>query len=304
MIVHQLLSHVWINLQTSHSRTLSLTASLLMQNHIRPLLRRKTAVIMGIVNTTPDSFSDGGQFSHVDSAVQYCLTLVEQGADILDIGGESTRPGAEEVSLQQELDRVIPVIERVRSATDTPISIDTYKPKVMQAAITAGASMVNDINGLREEGAIDVVAKMKVPVCIMHKLGTPKTMQEQPEYDNVVNEVTAFLSSRVNACQNQGIALEDIVVDPGIGFGKTLQHNLQLLNSIRQMRDVLSCEVLIGVSRKSMIDKMLDRQVDQRLAASIGLAVQSVLNGAKIIRVHDVRESFDAIRSVEAVKFS
>jgi len=248
-----------------------------MQNKLRPLLRRQSAAIMGIVNTTPDSFSDGGQFSSTDSALRYCLELVAQGADILDIGGESTRPGAEQVPLQQD---------------------DTYKPKVMQAAVAAGASMINDINGLREQGAIEVVAKMNVPVCIMHMLGAPKTMQDEPRYDNVIDDVTRFLSTQINACQLQGIALEDIVVDPGIGFGKSLEHNLKLLNSISQIRENLSCEVLIGVSRKSMIDKMLGRQVDQRLAASIGLAVQSVLNGAKIIRVHDVRQSFDAIRSV------
>jgi len=275
-----------------------------MQNNIRPLLRRKTAVIMGIVNTTPDSFSDGGQFSNIDAAVKHCLELVAQGADIIDIGGESTRPGADQVALQEELDRVIPVIEKVKSETDIPISIDTYKPEVMQAAVAAGASMINDVNGLREDGAIEVVAKMNVPVCIMHMLGAPKTMQDEPRYDNVIDDVISFLSAQINACQLQGIALDDIVVDPGIGFGKSLEHNLKLLNSISQIRETLSCEVLIGVSRKSMIDKMLGRQVDQRLAASIGLAVQSVLNGAKIIRVHDVRQSFDAIRSVEAVQFS
>ena len=275
-----------------------------MPNKLRSLLRRQSAAIMGIVNTTPDSFSDGGQFSNTDSALRYCLELVAQGADILDIGGESTRPGAEQVPLQQELDRVLPVIEKVKSETDTPISIDTYKPKVMQAAVAAGASMINDINGLREQGAIEVVAKMNVPVCIMHMLGAPKTMQDEPRYDNVIDDVIRFLSAQINACQLQGIALDNIVVDPGIGFGKSLEHNLKLLNSIEQIRETLSCEVLIGVSRKSMIDKMLGRQVDQRLAASIGLAVQSVLNGAKIIRVHDVRQSFDAIRSVEAVQFS
>lgn len=274
-----------------------------MQNNIRSLLRRKEAAIMGIVNATPDSFSDGGQFNQTDTAVQYCLELVEQGADILDIGGESTRPGAEQVSLQQELDRVIPVIERVRLEADTPISIDTYKPQVMQAAVEAGASMVNDVNGLREEGAIQAVAQMNVPVCIMHMLGSPKTMQDTPEYDNVVDDVIGFLSAQIKTCQIQGIALNDIVVDPGIGFGKSLQHNLQLLNSVAQMREALSCEVLIGVSRKSMIDQMLGRRVDQRLAASIGLAVQAVLNGVKIIRVHDVRQTFDAVRSVETVKF-
>ena len=275
-----------------------------MQNRIRPLLHRKEAAIMGIVNTTPDSFSDGGQFSNVDAAVKHCIELVSQGADILDIGGESTRPGAEKVTLDQELDRVIPVIEQVRAQTDAPISIDTYKPEVMSAAIAAGADMVNDINGLRAPGAIDVVAKAQVPVCIMHMDKEPKTMQDAPEYDNVTEQVIGFLSGQTQLCQNQGIVLEDIVIDPGIGFGKTLQHNLELLNAVELMRDRLKCEVLIGVSRKSMIDKLLGRQVDQRLAASLGLAVQSVLNGAKIIRVHDVQQTYDAIRSVEAVTYS
>ena len=275
-----------------------------MQNKIRPLLRRKEAAIMGIVNTTPDSFSDGGQFSKVDAAVTHCLELVNQGADILDIGGESTRPGADQVSLQQEIDRVIPVIEKVTAQTHTPISIDTYKPEVMRAAVAAGASMVNDVNGLCADGAVQVVAETGVPVCIMHMLGEPKTMQNRPKYNNVFEQVNGFLASQIQACIDQGISLEDIVIDPGIGFGKTLQHNLELLQSISQMRETLSCEVLIGVSRKSMIDQLLGRAVDQRLSASIGLAVQSVLNGAKIVRVHDVRQTFDAVRSIEAVKFS
>ena len=275
-----------------------------MRNEIRPLLRRKKAAIMGIVNTTPDSFSDGGQFNDADTALKHCLSLIAQGADILDIGGESTRPGAEQVSLEQELDRVIPVIEKVRAETDTPISIDTYKPEVMRAAVVAGADMVNDINGLRSKGAIQVVAELKVPVCIMHMRDKPKTMQEAPEYGDVIDDVIKFLSTQVKLCKEHGINLEDIVVDPGIGFGKSLQHNLILLNNIDKIHEALSCEVLIGVSRKSMIDKLLDRQVDQRLSASLGLAVQSVLNGAKIIRVHDVQQTYDAVRSVEAVIYS
>ena len=272
-----------------------------MSNKIRPLLRSNKTAIMGIVNTTPDSFSDGGEFHQLESAFTHSLELISQGADILDVGGESTRPGADKVSTQQELDRVIPLIEKLHAESDVPISIDTYKPNVMQAALNAGASMVNDVNGLRESGAIEIVAKANVPVCIMHMLGAPKTMQQSPEYENVTGEVIAFLSAQIQECQKQGIDRDDIVVDPGIGFGKTLQHNLELLNNVKQIKDQLSCSVLIGVSRKSMIDKLFGRTVNERLAGSLGLAVQSVLNGAKIIRVHDVRQTFDAIRSVEAV---
>ena len=272
-----------------------------MENRIRPLLQRKQAAIMGIINTTPDSFSDGGRFVKPDAALKHALNLVEQVADILDIGGESTRPGAEVVSLQQELDRVLPIIEKLSAETDSPISIDTYKPVVMRAAIDAGASMVNDVNGLRADGAINVVSNANVPVCIMHKLGQPKTMQQAPQYSNVVDEVVDFLQRQIDACLAKSIELDDIVVDPGIGFGKTLQHNLALLNGVEYLRDKLSCNVLIGVSRKSMIDMILNRELSQRVSASVGLAVQAVINGTKIIRVHDVRQTYDAVRSIEAV---
>lgn len=256
---------------------------------------------MGIVNTTPDSFSDGGEYLQTDAAVAHALRLADQGADILDIGGESTRPGAAEVSLQEELDRVIPVIERLRDATDTPISIDTYKPEVMSAALDAGAAMINDVNGLQAEGAIKVAAQAQVPVCIMHMQNNPRTMQQAPQYDNVVDEVINFLRQRIARCAEQGLGKDLIVTDPGIGFGKTLAHNLALLNQVPRLREALACEVLIGVSRKSMIDMLLDREVDHRLAASLGLAVQAALNGAKILRVHDVAATYDAIRAAEAV---
>jgi len=256
---------------------------------------------MGILNVTPDSFSDGGHFVSADEALNRASTLIEQGADIVDIGGESTRPGADEVSLQQELDRVIPVIERLADETDTPLSIDTYKPAVMKAAIAAGASMVNDVNALREPGAIKCIGELNVPVCIMHMQGTPNSMQREPYYNDVVAEVSAFLSSRIEACVSAGLEQHDLIIDPGIGFGKTLQHNLALLAAIGTLGEQTGCEVLIGVSRKSLIDHLLDRPVDKRLAASIGLAVQAVLNGAKIVRVHDVQATHDAIRSVEAV---
>ena len=256
---------------------------------------------MGIINTTPDSFSDGGQFVNYETAIKYGLLLAEQGADILDIGGESSRPGAAEVSIQEELDRVIPVIEGLQEKTETPISIDTTKPEVMTAAVKAGASLVNDINGLRASGAIEAVANANVPVCIMHMLGQPKTMQQSPQYHNVTDEVISFLDERIKECTANGISKNNIIIDPGIGFGKSLDHNLTLLSALPEIKSKLQCELLIGVSRKSMIDGLLGRPVEERLSASLGLVVQARLNGAKILRVHDVRATFDAIKSVEAV---
>lgn len=270
-------------------------------NLIRPLLQRQRAAIMGIINTTPDSFSDGGQFFSAESAFKHGLKLADEGADILDIGGESTRPGAEVVSLQDELDRVIPVIERLSAATSVPISIDTYKPEVMLAAVNAGAHMINDVNALRADGAIAAVAQTKVPVCLMHMLGSPKTMQKEPVYNNVVTQVIDFLNMQIDQCTQNGIARADLIVDPGIGFGKTVTHNLSLLNAISVLRETTGCDVLIGVSRKSMISRVLGRDVDDRLPASLGLAVQACLNGAKILRVHDVRATYDAVRAAEAV---
>lgn len=273
-------------------------------NLIRPLLSRHRAAIMGVVNTTPDSFSDGGNFMDVDSALRHGLTLVKQGADILDIGGESTRPGAADVSVQEELDRVIPVIEALVNAVSTPVSIDTSKTQVMRAAIEAGASMINDVSGLRSDGAVELVSELAVPVCIMHMQGNPGNMQSSPSYDNVVDEVNAFFAKSIAACTEAGVQHADIILDPGIGFGKTLKHNLQLLNNTGQLCSQHDCAVLIGVSRKSLIGKQLGRSVDERLAASLGLAVQAVLNGAKIVRVHDVRDTFDAVRMAEAVRDS
>ncbi len=270
-------------------------------NLVRPLLRRKSAAIMGIINTTPDSFSDGGKYDSLDNAVRHGLRLSQEGADILDVGGESTRPGAEVVGVQEELDRVLPVIEKLVSSTDTPISIDTYKPKVMKAAVQAGAQMVNDVYGLRADNALSVVAQLSVPVCIMHMQGRPKTMQAEPSYTDVVSEVVGFCNQQVESSVEAGIARSDLLFDPGIGFGKTLAHNLLLLRNIDKIRSSTECEILIGVSKKSFIQKKLGREVADRVPASLGLAVQSVLSGAKIVRVHDVRATYDAIRMVEAV---
>lgn len=256
---------------------------------------------MGILNATPDSFSDGGQFTNTESAFVYAIDLIKQGADIIDIGGESTRPGAEPVALQQELDRVIPIIEHLSAESDAPISIDSYKPEVMHAAVNAGAHLINDVNGLLADGALEVAAKAQVPICIMHMLGKPQTMQRQPSYDDVVGEVIAFFAERVEACLAVGIDRDDLIFDPGIGFGKTLEDNLALLSALPVLRKELESEVLIGVSRKSMIDALFGRTITERLPASLGLAVQAAINGAKILRVHDVRATFDAVRSAEAV---
>ncbi|GGZ99526.1 dihydropteroate synthase [Arenicella chitinivorans] len=257
---------------------------------------------MGIVNVTPDSFSDGGCYENTASAVDHALSLLEDGADMLDIGGESTRPGADPVSLQEELDRVIPVIEGIRTHTNAPISIDTYKPEVMRASAAVGADMINDINALQAEGAVQTAAESGLFLCLMHKQGTPKTMQTAPNYEHVEDDVVDFLNQRIAICRQAGIPQSKITIDPGIGFGKSLSHNLQLLNAIDSLRTRTASEVLIGVSRKSLIDKLLTRAVDERLPASLGLAVQAALNGARILRIHDVRATYDAVRSVEAVR--
>ena len=273
-----------------------------MSNAIRSLLARKPALIMGILNATPDSFSDGGQYHTLKSALTHAKSMIDAGVDIIDVGGESTRPGADAVGLQEELDRVIPIIERLSSEFDVPVSIDTYKPQVMRDAVLAGAQLINDVNGLRSPGAIQVVADCGVPVCIMHMQGGPKEMQHAPDYHDVVDEVIQFFNAQIAECMSAGIAKADILIDPGIGFGKTLEHNLELLKQIPRLSKETGCQVLIGVSRKSLIDMQLGRPVEERLPASLGLGVQSALNGAKILRVHDVRATYDAIRMVEAVQ--
>ena len=222
-------------------------------------------------------------FAKFESAIEHALLLDQQGADILDIGGESSRPGASEVSLQEELDRVIPVIEGIHKRIKTPISIDTTKPEVMCEAVKAGASLINDINGLRAPGAIQAVVKTNTPVCIMHMLGKPRTMQQSPNYSDVSEEVIEFLRNRIDYCVSNGVSRDQLIVDPGIGFGKSLEHNLTLLAAIPEIKLKLNCEILIGVSRKSMIEALIGRTVQERLSASLGLAVQARLNGAKIV---------------------
>ncbi|MGL5783550.1 MAG: dihydropteroate synthase [Plesiomonas shigelloides] len=256
--------------------------------------------IMGILNFTPDSFSDGGRFYGQDSALRHAEAMVNSGASIIDIGGESTRPGADEVSEAEELERVIPLLERLSRELDVWLSVDTYKPAVMREACLAGAYLINDINALQAPGALEVAAKAQVPVCIMHMQGQPRTMQEQPHYQDVVAEVMHFLAERAAACQQAGIAANNIILDPGFGFGKTLAHNYQLLNQLEKFH-ALHYPLLVGMSRKSMIGKLLNNQADQRLAGSLACALLAAQKGAQIIRVHDVQETADVLRVMQAM---
>lgn len=259
-------------------------------------------LVMGIVNVTPDSFSDGGQHQQRDAALVHAQRLIDEGADIIDIGGESTRPGALPVSELEELDRVLPIIEDLRGAA-VPLSIDTFKPVVMRAAIAAGAQMVNDINALQDSAAMAVAAKNNVAVCLMHKRGNPQTMQAQPQYQDVVGEVREFLRDRIVAAEAAGIQRNRIVIDPGFGFGKSLAHNLALLRGLNQLTD-LGAPILAGLSRKSMLGALTGQPVTERLAASVAAALIAVQNGATIIRVHDVRATVDALKILNAINES
>ncbi|HEX5635665.1 MAG TPA: dihydropteroate synthase [Gammaproteobacteria bacterium] len=269
-------------------------------NRLQSLLREKRPLVMGILNTTPDSFSDGGLFNNVSSAVAHALQMIEQGADIIDVGGESTRPGAAPVALVDELARVIPVIEKIRQQTSVLISIDTSKVEVMRQAVAAGAGMINDVLALQMPGAVEICAQLKVPVCLMHMQGEPRSMQNNPHYSDVVTEVKTFLEERAAVCLQAGIAGENIVVDPGFGFGKTLQHNLLLLKHLDQLT-AMPYPVLAGVSRKSMIGKILNVESHDRLHGSLAAAVLACSKGARILRVHDVKPTVDALRVCHAV---
>ena len=254
-------------------------------------------LVMGIVNATPDSFSDGGLHHQRDAAIAHAMQLIDEGADIIDVGGESTRPGAQSVSVQEELDRVLPIIEGLHGV---PISIDTFKPEVMKAAIAAGAQMVNDINALLDIDAMKIVANSQVAVCLMHKQGNPQNMQRQPDYRNVVAEVKSFLRQRVEAAEAAGIARERIVIDPGFGFGKTLRHNLALLGNLEELKE-LFIPILAGLSRKSMLGEITGQDARHRMPASIAAALIAVQRGASILRVHDVRATVDALEIWNAV---
>jgi dihydropteroate synthase len=261
----------------------------------------ESPAVMGILNVTPDSFSDGGRFLGRDEALRQAEAMAADGAAIIDIGGESTRPGAQGVSEQQELDRVIPVLEAVRTAVGTPISVDTSKATVMREAIAAGASMLNDIRALREEGALGTAAELGVPVCLMHMQGQPRTMQVDPQYDDVVREVREFLETRASACRDAGMSEDLLVLDPGFGFGKTPQQNMAMLANLRQFTEA-GYPVLAGLSRKSTLGELTGRPVEERMPASVAAAVIAALQGAAIVRVHDVRETVDAMRIVAAVR--
>lgn len=262
--------------------------------------------VMGILNTTPDSFSDGGQVYRggqldLDAAVRRAAQMARWGASIIDIGGESTRPGAIPVSLQQEMDRVMPVVERVVAEVDAVVSVDTSSAMLMTAATNAGAGLINDVRALTRSDALAAAAKAGVPVCLMHMQGKPSTMQDAPAYDDVVSAVVDFFNERIHACEAVGIARNNLVLDPGFGFGKTLAHNLTLLARLSALR-VQGLPLLVGLSRKSMIAQLLERSVDERMPASVALALLAVERGAAIVRVHDVKETVDALNISTALR--
>ena len=254
---------------------------------------------MGILNITPDSFSDGGKFRAPAAAIAHVEEMAAAGAAIIDVGGESTRPGASAVTEQEEIDRIVPVIVAVRAVAEQPISVDTSKPGVMKAAVEAGATMINDVRALREEGALEAAAELQRPVCLMHMQGEPRTMQQDPGYDDVVADVSRFLSERVAECVQAGLPREMLIIDPGFGFGKTVQDNIDLLANLRQLQ-AIGLPLLIGVSRKSTLGKITGREVDDRLPASLAAAVMAVERGAQIVRAHDVAETVDALRVAQA----
>ena len=259
-----------------------------------------TSKVMGILNVTPDSFSDGGAFNMLENGLAQAALMLSEGADIIDVGGVSTRPGAQAVSVQQELDRVIPVIEAVFNRFDTIISIDTSKAQVMEEAINAGASLINDVRALQENDALDAAVKANVPVCLMHMQGQPRLMQQNPCYNDVVKEVMAFLQGRISVCLNAGITDKQIIIDPGFGFGKSIEHNYQILANLEKFHE-LNVPVMAGMSRKSMIGNLLQRKIDQRLAGNIAAATVASQKGAQIIRVHDVKETIDTVKVVNII---
>ncbi len=256
--------------------------------------------VMGILNTTPDSFSDGGQFNGLSKALVHAERMANEGAAIIDVGGESTRPGASAVSEQEEIDRVVPVIEAIRANLDVPVSIDTSKPGVMRAAVAAGAALINDVRALRLDGALAAAAELQKPVCLMHMQGQPRTMQQDPRYDDVVAEVTQFLRERVAECVKAGLGEDLLVLDPGFGFGKRAENNIELLANLRQLL-AIGRPLLVGISRKSTLGAITGRDVDRRVPASVAAAVMAVERGASIVRAHDVAETVDALRVARAV---
>lgn len=255
---------------------------------------------MGVLNVTPDSFSDGGRFVTADAAIRQAEHMIEAGAAIIDVGGESTRPGADRISAKEELGRVMPVIEAIAGHTDIAISIDTSKPEIMRAAVNAGASLINDVYALRQEGAIQAASELDAAVCLMHMQGEPGSMQNQPSYKDIPGDIVEFLSERIAACRDAGINDDSIAIDPGFGFGKTHEHNVRLLASLEQFR-VIGMPMVVGLSRKSTLGALTGKAVDKRLPAGIAAAVLAVERGANIVRTHDVEETVDALRIAGAV---
>ncbi|WP_260259937.1 dihydropteroate synthase [Vibrio intestinalis] len=258
-----------------------------------------TPQVMGILNVTPDSFSDGGRFNTLENALHQADKMIEAGVTIIDIGGESTRPGAPDVELEEELQRVIPVIKAIRTKHDVWISVDTSKAEVMRQAAEAGADIINDVRSLQEPGALDVAAQAGLPICLMHMQGQPRTMQANPHYDDLMVEVGEFLQERIEACEAVGIKREQLILDPGFGFGKTLDHNYHMLANLEQFHQ-FNLPVLAGMSRKSMLFKLLDKTPAECVAASVSCATIAALKGAQIIRVHDFEETLDAVKVVTA----
>jgi dihydropteroate synthase len=260
-----------------------------------------TPVVMGVLNVTPDSFSDGGRWFDVQHAIDHAMQMVAEGAGIIDVGGESTRPGAASVSIEEELRRVVPVVEALANKINVPISVDTSRAEVMLAAVAAGAAIINDVRALRQPGVLQAAAQTQAAICLMHMQGEPRSMQGAPQYHDVVAEVTEFLHERVMACESVGIARDRLMIDPGIGFGKRLEHNLALLANADQLA-TLRLPILIGVSRKSLIGVITGRDVEHRKAGSLAFATASVLSGASIIRAHDVAETVDVIKVAMALR--
>ena len=270
-------------------------SSIKTQSNQTTLSHLNNVQVMGILNITPDSFSDGGKFAHFDSALKQVELMIENGVNIIDIGGESTRPGAVDVSEQDELSRVIPLLKAIKAKFDIKVSIDTSKSEVMSQAISHGADIINDVRALQNEGCLAVLASSDVPVCLMHMQGLPRTMQDSPQYEDIIEDIKQFFIERIKVCEQAGIQRERIIIDPGFGFGKTVEQNYQLLAQLHQFDD-LGLPLLSGTSRKSMIGNLLQRNVDERLAGSLTTAIIAAQNNASIIRVHDVKETVDALK--------
>ncbi len=259
--------------------------------------------IMGVLNVTPDSFYDGGKFNRVEEAVNRGISMAEEGADLIDIGGESTRPRSERISAERELERIIPIIEELDAKLEIPLSVDTYKPDVAEKAVEAGADMINDVFGLRKDGMAEKISALEVPIIIMHMQGTPKDMQESPKYENVIDDITEYFYERINFAKEHGIREENIILDPGIGFGKKLEHNLEIIRRLDEFCS-LGYPILVGASRKSFLGNILGKEAEERLYGSLVVSALAVEKGVSILRVHDVMENKDVVRTVEAIESS